>query len=276
MNIEKNTFSNIAIDFYGGFGNNLQQVALAIMYCKKYEKNLILKEHKQIKNFNYFGNSILKRFTHQTFEGRFFYYGSKNSKNYLIDEPLMFRDYDFYHNNFHLTLKNIVKPKLNFISNIDLDSDLLVIHIRNMEGHPDYVQNPISYYLKLFEIYEKILIVTDNPCLKLIEKLKSFKKLDVQSTSLENDFNTLVSATNLATSGVGTFSIAAAMMSKNLENIYFSNFFLDRHLNPRMLLDNINKIEIEIKDYFGFGNWNKDVEELNKLLLSEYEVKLKL
>ena len=64
MSFAKNTFSNITINFYGGFGNNLQQVALALMYCKKYKKNLILKDHKHIKNFNYFGNSILKRFTH--------------------------------------------------------------------------------------------------------------------------------------------------------------------------------------------------------------------
>ena len=30
---------------------------------------------------------------------------------------------------------------------------------------------------------------------------------------MQNDFNTLMSATNLATSGVGTFSISAAMVS---------------------------------------------------------------
>ena len=59
--------------------------------------------------------------------------------------------------------------------------------------------------MKLFEIYEKVLIVTDNPYSKIIKKLKSLKNITIQSTSLEHDFNTLASATNLATSGVGTF-----------------------------------------------------------------------
>ena len=275
MSSENKYFSNINIDFYGGFGNNLQQIALAIMYCKKYEKNLIIKDHKHIKNFKFVENNLLKLYKDPTFDGRFFYYGSKKSTNYLIDDPLDIKDYDYYFNNFHLTLKNIVKPKLKFFSEIDLDPDLLVVHIRNMEGHPDYVQNPQSYYMKLFEIYEKVLIVTDNPHSKIIKKLKSLKNITIQSTSLEHDFNTLVSATNLATSGVGTFSIAAAMMSNKLENIYFSNFFLDKHLNPEMLADNIQKKDIQIINYLGFGNWNKDIDILNNILLTDYETVLK-
>ena len=54
------------------------------------------------------------------------------------------------------------------------------------------------------------------------------------STYVENkiaeDFNILLNAKNLATSGVGTFSIAAALASKNLKNFYYSNLFFLHHL----------------------------------------------
>ena len=41
---------------------------------------------------------------------------------------------------------NIVKPKLKFFSEIDLDPDLLVVHIRNMEGHPDCTKSTKLLY----------------------------------------------------------------------------------------------------------------------------------
>ena len=84
---------------------------------------------------------------------------------------------------------------------------MLVIHIRNYEGHPDYAQNPISYYKHLNEKFDEILFVTDNPKAFILTELKKFMNYDIQSSTLENDFNTLYSAKNLASSGVGTFIV---------------------------------------------------------------------
>lgn len=263
---------NIKLDFYGGFGNNLQQIALAIMYCKKYKNNLIVNNHNLINNFKFIQNNSFKRFLKPANKFRMFYFGSMQNPNFMIDHPINKKDFDFYNNNFHSTLKENIRPNVSFIKNIKLDNDLLVVHIRNMEGHPDYVQNPIGYYKKIFERYEKILIVTDNPNSPLINKLKTLKKLEIQSSSLQNDFNTLLSTSNLVTSGVGTFSMAAAMMSNNLKNFYYSNFYLDRHLNPSMLSNEIKKNKLTIRDYMGFGEWKKKESEIYKVLYSDFKI----
>ena len=113
--------------------------------------------------------------------------------------------------------------------------------------------------------YEKILLVTseeqNNPVIKVLKKYNNIK---IQSTSIENDFNTIYNATNLATSGVGTFPIAAALMSKNLKNLYYSNLYLEEHLNPSMISKNKIKhykfcIDESYKNQYSFS---KDLESL--------------
>jgi len=275
MFLNKGNPINYSIEFYGGFANNLQQIALAIMYSKKYKKNIFIQNHELVDEFKLINNNSFLKNISPLVKKRFFYFGSKLSNNFLVDPPIEFNDFDFYHENFHKTLKNIIKPNINFLRTISISPKDLVIHIRKMEGHPDYVQNPINYYKKLFEIYENIILVTDAPDSVLVKKLSKLKKLEIQSSTLENDFNTLFSAYNLATSGVGTFAIAAAMLSDKLTNIFYSNFYLDRHLNPSMLTENINKQEYEIKNYLGYGNWNKSSDILNETLLSTYSIKSK-
>ena len=44
---------NISLKFYGGFGNNLQQIALAIMFSEKYKKNLTVYNHEFIDKVSY-------------------------------------------------------------------------------------------------------------------------------------------------------------------------------------------------------------------------------
>ena len=39
----------------------------------------------------------------------------------------------------------------------------------------------------------------------------------------------------MATSGAGTFPIAAALLSNKLENFYYTNLYLKEHLNPEMV-----------------------------------------
>ena len=274
MAIPEKLIKNISLNiFWGGFGNHLQQIALAIMYSQKYKKNFILNGHKHIKDFEINNTSRLLKKLYPIYKDRFFYYGSRQFEGYETDYPIIFTDFNYYVENFHKIMKEVIKPKINFLQNIKLDENLLVVHLRNLEGHPDYVSNPISYYKFLFEKYENILIVTDNAKAPIINKLKTLKDLEIQSTTMQNDFNTLMSATNLATSGVGTFSISAAMVSDSLENLYYSNYFLDRHLNPEMLRGKINKTKLELINYLGFGEWNKEPKILERYLFSEIKIK---
>ena len=79
---------------------------------------------------------------------------------------------------------------------------------------------PISYYKHLNEKFDEILFVTDNPKAFILTELKKIMNYDIQSSTLENDFNTLYSAKNLASSELD-FVIAAALMSENHQVLLF-------------------------------------------------------
>ncbi len=269
-----NKIKKVTIEPYGGFGNNLQQIALAIMFSKKYKKNFVLKKHPIVKDFKLKFNKNVPDFTISSTKSRFFYFGSDELINYKIDPPLDIHDKNYYLDNFSNIFKTYIKPQIIFLKDQQLSENLLVIHIRNYEGHPDYAQNPISYYKHLYDKFDEILIVTDNPETFIFSELKKFMKYEIQSSTLENDFNTLFSAKNLASSGVGTFVIAAALMSENLNNFLYSNLFLKRGLNPLMLSEDINKIQIFFNEFLEFGSW-KDIESVKNFLSKEISYTVK-
>ena len=271
-NLDK--IEKVTIEPYGGFGNNLQQIALAIMFSKKYKKNFVLKKHPIVKDFKLKFNKNVPDFTISSTKSRFFYFGSDELINYKIDPPLDIHDKNYYLDNFSNIFKTYIKPQIIFLKDQQLSENLLVIHIRNYEGHPDYAQNPISYYKHLYDKFDEILIVTDNPETFIFSELKKFMKYEIQSSTLENDFNTLFSAKNLASSGVGTFVIAAALMSENLNNFLYSNLFLKRGLNPLMLSEDINKIQIFFNEFLEFGSW-KDIESVKNFLSKEISYTVK-
>ena len=269
-----NKVKKVTIEPYGGFGNNLQQIALAIMFSKKYKKNFVLKKHPIVNDFKLKFSKNVPDFTISSTKSRFFYFGSDELINYKIDPPLDIHDKNYYLDNFSNTFKTYIKPQIIFLKDQQLSENMLVIHIRNYEGHPDYAQNPISYYKHLYDKFDEILIVTDNPETFIFTELKKFMKYEIQSSTLENDFNTLFSAKNLASSGVGTFVIAAALMSENLNNFLYSNLFLKRGLNPLMLSEDINKIQIFFNEFLEFGSW-KDVESVKSFLSKEINYTVK-
>jgi len=74
----------------------------------------------------------------------------------------------------------------------------------------------------------------------------------------------------LASSGVGTFVIAAALCSRNLKNFYHSDAYSSGHLNPEMLVG-INTHCIRLGEgYIKLGMWAPG--EQNTKFLLEYEV----
>ena len=207
---------------------------------------------------------------------RFFnFHNSENDINNKLYIDLT-SDKDYYISNMHDIFKNQLSKKISFYGSTELDNETLVIHIRNGDifsgksKYKQYVQNPLVYYEKLIANYKKVIVVTEsygnNP---VIEKLKDYSNVKIQSLSLEEDFRTLLSAKNLATSGVGTFGIAAALMSKNLKRLYCSDIFLSHHLNPYMLDPNYVKVHIyNIKNYIDIGQWNFD-NKVSKIMMSK-------
>ncbi len=256
-------FENYTVSYYfSRFGNNLQQIANGIIYVNIKGKNLFISSHPFVTNFK-----IINRKSHSYFsifkkKYRFFYLDDKDFPGKSIDKSIVNKE-------IQNVFQNEIKNNIPFIKDQSISEDTLVIHIRSGDifsnFKSDYYQNPINYYQALIKKYEKILLVTseeqNNPVIKVLKKYNNIK---IQSTSIENDFNTIYNATNLATSGVGTFPIAAALMSKNLKNLYYSNLYLEEHLNPSMISKNKIKhykfcIDESYKNQYSFS---KDLESL--------------
>ena len=136
------------------------------------------------------------------------------------------------------------------------DADTLVIHLRSGDvadlSHPTYVINPLCYCKWLSTIHNKCIIVTedDRPHFLLSRIQTLFDSCIIVSNDTFQDFALLRSSVNLATSGVGTFAIAAALLSSSLRSFYCSDLFLKEHLNPGHL--NRNRI---VQNVFRAGDF---------------------
>ena len=273
-------FNNYAIiEPFGRIGNNLQQIALGSMFSNSKKLNFFYSEDELLEEFSLINNSFHEKFKFFKKKYNFYFYESKNDVFKIF--PLQDISEDFIYQNIELTFKEILKPNLKFLKKLDISDDVLVIHIRSGDifeknKYPGYVQNPVSYYLPLIQKYKECLIVTEqkrnNP---VIPYLLKYDNVKIQSLDKFTDFNTIYSAKNLATSGVGTFPIAAALLSTNLKNFYYSNYFLTEHLNPKMLRNKkVNHFKLEILNYIPHNKWENSENNLKKMVSADVEVVL--
>jgi hypothetical protein len=71
----------------------------------------------------------------------------------------------------------------------------------------------------------------------------------------------------LATSGVGTFAIAAALCSENITDLHFTNVYSKSHLNPEMLFDTDIKLNYtHLEGYIPVGEWENSDEQRSFIL----------
>ena len=257
-----NTVSN----WYGRLGNNIQQICNGIIYSSVTGDGFFTPPHELIERLviNQDQKTMVR-------PNRFFHYNTVN-KDFDID-------IDYLYKNIGYVAKQYVVPAFKFSIDKALDEDTLVIHIRSgdifaHEHNPphDYVPNPLCYYLTLIEEYEKVIVVTEpdnyNP---IVDELRKIEKVTVQSKTVAEDFATLMRAKNLASSGTGTFAVAAALCSSNIEKFYCTNLYLDEHLNPEMLMatDDVEVHMMELENYIELKTWRND-EEQRKFIL-EYQ-----
>ena len=264
-------------DYYGRLGNNLQQIANGIAFSEKYNQNFYSKPHQYIKSISSI-RSDSKSFVMKKY--RFFNYKNVNKINkdcpknkYISYEDALSKT----HNIFQTKLLQNIK----FYKQIPIPTNKLVIHIRSGDifektKHFDQVQNPLAFYLEVIKNYKDILIVTEksknNPVIQELLNLKEHK-VEIQSGTIEEDFNTLINALNLCLSGVGTFGIAAAMLSINLKKIYFSNLYLKSHLNPEMInKKSIEKNGYKIHNYLKVGEWSNSEHDRDLMLKKDLKV----
>jgi hypothetical protein len=254
-------------NWYGRLGNNIQQICNGIIFSEINDSGFFTPPHELIDQiiFNQRNQTMVR-------PSRFFHYNTEN-KDFEIDINYLYK-------NMRRVAKEYVINKFKFSIKDPFDEDTLVIHIRSgdifaHEHNPphDYVPNPLVYYLNLIEEYEKVIVVTEpdnyNP---IIDELRKNNKVTIQSSNVSDDFSTLLRAKNLASSGVGTFAVAAALCSNNIKKFYCTNLYLDEHLNPEMLYEtDISVYMMELNDYINLKEW-KNNEEQRKFIL-EYKIK---
>ena len=249
--------------WYGRLGNNIQQCALGTMIAKNiggtFEQPLdheIIKRHRTS-----FGHGT------QEISSKFFYYEGAYQE---IDVPI----YQIRKEIRHIC-KTWISPQLD-VPTTEISDDTIVIHIRsgdifdkNISNPCNYIPNPLYFYTTLIESFEKVIVVTEgddyNP---IINELKKHSKVTIQSKSVAEDFGVLMSAKNIASSGVGTFAVAAALCSRSIEKFFCTNLHITEHLNWKMLLGGDIEVNmLDLPDYIKPGEW-ENTDEQRQFLFS--------
>lgn len=254
-----------SLRWFERFGNNIQQISNGIIFAKTNNCCFISPEHKLINSFeinNEYKNSNI-------IYNKFFNCWDFESCNL----------WDNYNSIRHEIIKNIIYDKLKFkhLINNKLSSDTLVIHIRSgdifTQTHKPchkFVQNPLSFFLKVMEGYNKVYICSEDDKNPVLEHLnKRSNTIIYTNRDIVDDLILLMSSSNVCIGGVGTFGISACMLSQNLKNFYSTDLDPKTFLNYNMI-DNkyVNKFitHIDQNRYIQIGYW-RNTKEQNQLMI---------
>ena len=192
----------------GRLGNNIQQVANCIMAAEKNNTDFTqVLDHDIISKFYVnFGSNI----KYET--GRFYTWEALvNCENECYEggnETGV--GVEHIYKNMRRICKRIA-PNLNLPKKDPIGEDTIVMHLRSGDNYhrvfdppTNYVPNPLIFYLNLVESFDKCILITepdrDNP---IVHELMKIDKVNIQSSTVADDFATLMSAKNVALSGVG-------------------------------------------------------------------------
>ena len=248
--------------WYGRLGNNIQQCAIGTMVAQEsggtFKQEL---DHDIIEKYETtFGSSSEEQVS------KFFYWEGPYREVTLSS--------GFITRSISKVCKEFVFPHLR-VPRVSVPDDTVVIHIRSGDvfdkgvANPDqYVPNPLDFYRQLLDSFDKALVVTEpdeyNP---VVQELKKHSKVTVQSLTVQEDFATLLGAKHLASSGVGTFAISAALCSQNIENFYCSDVSISEHLNYHMLVGTDVKVHVmDLNNYIKPGEWRNTDEQRQFIL----------
>jgi hypothetical protein len=269
----------------GRLGNNIQQIANAIMIAENrghtFEQCI---DHDIISKF-----TLSYGIDGQKISKTFYNWGPLFCchNNTLIGKNELGISKEHIYKNIRRICREHIFPNLKVPQIKTFDENTVVIHIRageifahQHETPHNYVQNPLAYYLVLIKTYENVIVVTEaqnnNP---VISELKKIKKIKFQSLKVAEDYATLLAAQNLATSGVGTFGISAALCSRNIKNLFASDIFLPEHLNYTMMYNtDVTVHEIKLKNYIPLYpcSWKNNIEQRELMLKYQLDSDLKI
>ena len=248
--------------WYGRLGNNIQQCAIGTMVAQEvggtFKQEL---DHDIIEKYETtFGSSSEEQVS------KFFYWEGPYREVTLSS--------GFITRSISQVCKEFVFPHLR-VPRVSIPDDTIVIHIRSGDvfdkgvSNPNqYVPNPLDFYRQLLDGFRKAIIVTEpdeyNP---VVQELKRYDKVTVQSLTVQEDFATLMGARNVASSGVGTFAVAAALCSQRIERFYCSNVSISEHLNWHMLVGKEVEVHcMHLDNYIKPGEWRNTDEQRQFIL----------
>jgi hypothetical protein len=260
----------IVIDsWYGRNGNNIIQIINAIYYAQIHNHTYITFPSHNLLN----GNNIIieniefavddssrnqHNFNNQIIKNIMFYL----KQDFNIDEPEPYIMKKIFTKYIKPIFKIIINPN-NTINNLNE----IYIHIRGGDifgsnPHSLYVQPPLSYYNKIIENYDKVILVSEdtlNPC---VNELIKNPKVKFENNSLETDIQLLGKAENLII-GFGTFGFLLYLMNPYLKNIYIPDYF---RLYDGSYGENIHVHIIDLPNYINVGEWKNTKEQRNIML----------
>lgn len=256
----------------GRFGNNIQQISNAIFYCK--ENSL---------NFSSPDNELIKPFTLEFGES----YTNPRLYFFHVPSELGHGKPDFVVNVEELTkqrrqiCKELIYPhlKVNFENINQLDEDVVVMHIRSGDIFSrrdyycpvvsNYLQNPLSYYTNIVKEYKRVIVVTEDFENPVISELEKIDNVEIKILPTSESLEILLSTQNLVTSGVSSFGIACALLSKNIKKLYCSNLYVNEILNHFNLINTDVDIIITNIDQQRYIKWNEwlNTDEQRKLMI---------
>lgn len=272
MHTNEITYDTFIPRWYGRLGNNIQQISNGIYFCRKNGIHFTSPDHPMIEAIDLnFGPNQYKI--------------PKTSNNWFYHFEKEHSDFDVDIDELNLLRKNIcedyIYPKLKIDHsklNDPLPDDVLVVHIRSGDLYTHFPnthpQNPLSYYLKLYQLFGgKVIFIAEDDKNPIVQVLQQYN-LDIRIWGIEDTYTLLLRTRNLATSGAGSFAISSAFCSKNLKNFYCTDLYIDHSLNPMMLKEQLNVFIAAISGnkYFKVGEWNSAKDNIEKILNYEENI----
>lgn len=264
MHTDEITYDAFIRRWFGRLGNNIQQLSNGIYFCKKENAHFTSPEHPMINAIDLCFGTTKYNIPETSHNWFYFFKGSDADFKLDVDDLNKSRKKiceDFILPNLKIDQTKIREP---------LPDDHLVIHLRSGDifthwpsMHP---QNPLVYYMSLLNLFEfNVSVVAEDERHPFVEVFKKLK-VPVEVLSVEDTYTKLLRAVSLATSGIGSFPMSAALCSKNLKRFYCTDLFLEESLNPLMLKDHLEVYMMNLGDkYIKVGEWKYSPETFEKL-----------
>ncbi len=204
----------------GRLGNNLLQLSHAMSVAKHTQSILILPEHDFL-NMDETGHIIA--YTSQPITSQW--------SDTFFDVPDSL-GYQFSSDSKRQALRSLPDTFYNFTPDPKITDHTLVIHLRSGDVFSGSVGNqfwqpPTAFYRRIISsgAYDDIVIVTEeknmSPCAaQLVQDFADkVKRIRIQTGSLQEDINTLLSARNLVPSN-SSFAFTLALASRHIKRWY--------------------------------------------------------